>query len=92
MVICASHLEISDFGEPVCGHFFFWSKLTRSRPQFFKRSGKMEIQGTPDQDMVSLVECSPWFIKQGQKSGRPREYKKNRNFVKNFENFTCERY
>ena len=62
MVICASHLEISDFGEPVCGHFF-WSKLTRSRPQFFKRSGKMEIQGTPDQDMVSLVECGPWFYK-----------------------------
>ena len=42
---------------------FFWSKLTRSRPQFFKRSGKMEIQGTPDQDMVSLVECGPWFYK-----------------------------
>ena len=62
MVICAAHLEISDFGEPVCGHFF-WSKLTRSRPQFFKRSEKMEIQGTPDQDMVSLVECGPWFYK-----------------------------
>ena len=52
----ATHSEILDFGEPVCGHFF-WSKLTRSRPQFVKRLGKMGIQGTPDGDLVSLLEC-----------------------------------
>ena len=79
MVICASHLEICDFGEPVSGHFF-WSKQTRSRLQFFKRSGKMGIQGTPDQDMVSLVECGPWFHKTRSKVRETQGIPKESNF------------
>ena len=52
----------------------------------------MEIQGTPDQDMVSLVECGPWFYKTRSKVRETQGIPKNRNFVKKFENLTRERY
>ena len=52
---------------------FFWSKLNRSRPQIFKRPRKMGLKGTPNRYSVYKSKVHS-FIKQDQKSGKPREY------------------
>ena len=92
MVIYASHLEMSDFGEPVCGHFFSggnWLGLVR---KFSNDPEKWDSKGLQTETRLVYKSKVHSFIKLSQKSGKPREYQKNRIFVKKSENLTRERY
>ena len=61
IVIGASQPEISDFGKPISGHFFLVETSSVSSA-YLQTTGKMEIQGTPDQNLVSLLGCDPYFF------------------------------
>ena len=61
IVIGASQPEISDFGEPISGHFFLVETSSVSSA-YLQKTGKMEIQGTPDQNLVRLLGCDPYFF------------------------------